>query len=105
MANIAVRLELPPAVIVEGAAAKLVIVGVDAAFTIREIVVVTDKVPEVPLMVTVNVPVAAVLPAVRVSVLVPVVKLGLNDAVTPAGKSEAVRLTLPVNPFSPVTAI
>ena len=34
--------------------------------------------------------------AVSVSKLVPVVGLGLNDAVTPLGNPDAARLTLPV---------
>jgi len=50
-------------------------------------------------MVTVNVPVDAVPPAVRVSVLVLVVLLGLKDAVTPVGRPEADKLTLALKPF------
>ena len=44
-------------------------------------------------------PVVAVLLAVSVSVLVLVVLPGLNDAVTPLGRTEVARLTLPVKPF------
>jgi hypothetical protein len=47
----------------------------------------------------------AVLLVVKVNVLTVSVEPGLKDAVTPAGRPEAVRLTLPVNPFSPVTVI
>ena len=65
----------------------------------REIVVVFVRLPEVPVMVTVAVPTAAVLLAVSVSVLVLVVLLGLNEAVTPAGKPDADKLTLPLKPF------
>ena len=64
----------------------------------REIIVVFVKLPEVPVMVTGNVPTAAVPAAVRVRVLVVAVGLGLNDAVTPAGRPDADKLTLPLNP-------
>jgi hypothetical protein len=37
--------------------------------------------------------------AVSVSVLVAVAGLGLNDAVTPPGRPDADRLTLPLKPF------
>ena len=61
------------------------------------------KMPEVPVMVTVTVPVAAVLLAVSVNVLVLVVLPGLNDAVTPLGRPDADKLTLPLKPFCGVT--
>ncbi len=54
---------------------------------------------DVPVMVTVAGPVVAVLVAVSVNVLALLVLLGFNDAVTPAGKPEADRLTLPLKPF------
>jgi hypothetical protein len=66
-------------------------------------VVVLVKLPEVPVTVTVTEPVVAVLLAVSVKVLLPVVLLGLKDAVTPEGKPEADKLTLPVKPFTGVT--
>ena len=69
------------------------------------IVAVRVKLPEVPVMVTVNVPVVAVLLAVSANVLVAVAGFGLNDAVTPLGRPDADRLTLPLNPFSGVTVI
>jgi hypothetical protein len=50
-------------------------------------------------------PVVAVLAAVRVSVLVPVVLVGLKLAVTPLGRPEADRLTDPVKPFLGVTVM
>ena len=56
-----------------------------------------------PLIVTVKVPVAAVPLAVSVSVLVPVVLVGLNDAVTPLGRPDAVKPTLPLKPPAPLT--
>jgi hypothetical protein len=50
-------------------------------------------------MVTVAVPVAAVPLAVSVRVLLPVVVVGLKDAVTPVGRPEADRATLPAKLF------
>ena len=57
------------------------------------------KLPDVPVTVTVTVPVTAVLLAANVKVLVLVVPLGLNEAVTPLGKPVAVKLTLLLKPF------
>ncbi len=57
------------------------------------------KLPDVPVMVTMTVPVAAVLVADSVSVLVLVVLLGLNDAVTPLGSPDADKSTFPLKPF------
>jgi len=62
-------------------------------------VVELDKFPHVPVMVTVAVPVAAVLLAVSVKVLVPEVLLGLNDAVTPLGRPDADSPTVPLKPL------
>ena len=75
------------------------------AVTVSESAVVFDKLPEVPVMVTVDVPVVAVAFAVSVNVLVLVVLLGLKEAVTPLGRPEADKLTLPVKPFCAATVI
>jgi hypothetical protein len=72
---------------------------------VTEIVVVFVKLPEIPVTVTVTVPVAAVLLAVSVNALVLDVLLGLNDAVRPLGRPEADKLTLPLKPFSGVTVM
>jgi hypothetical protein len=56
-------------------------------------------------MVTVLVPVVAVLLAVKVSVLVPVAGFGLNDAVTPVPAPEAERVTAPEKPLDGVMVI
>jgi len=67
--------------------------------TARESGVLCDKPPETPVTVTLKVPRAAVLLAVRASVLVLAVLPGLNDAVTPLGRPDADKLTLPLKPF------
>jgi len=61
------------------------------------------RLPDVPVIVTVAGATAAPVLAARVKVLVPVVLAGLNEAVTPVGRPEAVNATLPVNPFAGVT--
>ena len=75
-----------------------------AAVTVNAICVVAESPPELPLMVTVVGP-PAVAPAVadRVRVLLPVAGLGLNEALTPAGKPEAENVTAPANPFAGIT--
>ena len=48
-------------------------------------------------------PVVAALVAVSVNALVPVVLVGLKEALTPLGRPKADKLTLPVKPFCGVT--
>jgi hypothetical protein len=71
--------------------------------TVRLIEVDAVRVLEVPLIVTVYVPVAAVLAAVRVTTLELVVGLVAKVAVAPSGKPEAESVTLPLNPPLPLT--
>jgi hypothetical protein len=68
-------------------------------------VVVCVRLPEAPWITIENVPIGALLAADKVSVLVAVVLLGLKDAVTPRGRPEADKLTLPAKPFCGVTVI
>src|ERR1700743_8822 len=75
------------------------------ATTLRGMVVVTVRLPEVPVMVSVLVPPGAEALALTVSVVVPDVGLGEKDAVTPLGRPETARLTLPVNPYSGATVM
>ena len=63
------------------------------------------RLPELPMIVTETVPIAAVPLAVNVNVLVVLAGFGLNDAVTPLGRPDADKLTLPLNPFCGVTVI
>jgi hypothetical protein len=73
-----------------------------AAFSVKLIVVVLNSVPDVPVMLTMEVPIAAELLAARVNVLVPAMLCGPNVAVTPGGRPEAVNTTAPANPPSGV---
>ena len=75
------------------------------AVTVKATVVVFVRLPEVPVTTTEKVPVVAVLLAVSVTVLDVVAGFVLNDAVTPLGRPEADKLTLPVKPFCGVTLI
>jgi hypothetical protein len=77
-----------------------------AAVTVRAMVVVSVKAPEVPVMVTVvGPPVVAKALAVRVSKLLPVVGFVAKPAVTPLGRPDAARETLPEKPPTSVTEI
>jgi hypothetical protein len=59
----------------------------------------------VPVIVTVAVPMAAVLLVVNVNLLVVVAGFELNDALTPLGRPEADKVTPPLKPFCGVTVI
>jgi hypothetical protein len=83
---------------------EMVKFGVAPGFTTVSVtVVVWLSVPEVPVIVTVEVPAAAVELTANVTVLVDVVGFVPKLAVTPAGNPEADTLTLPVNPPEGVT--
>ena len=73
--------------------------------TVNATVVLAVRLPEVPLIVTVDVPTVAELLAVSVSTLDAVVGFVENDAVTPIGRPEAARVTVPVNPFRSATVM
>ena len=74
-------------------------------FTVRVILVWFVKLPEEPVTVTLTVPMAAVLVAVSVNVLVLPVVPGLKDPVTPLGRPETDKPTFPVKPFTGVMII
>ncbi len=86
----------------ETAAAVGASVKLGGGFTVSAIVVEAVRLPEVPVTVTVAMPVVAVLDAVNVSTLEPVAGLVPKLAATPLGKPVAVSVTLPVKPFAPV---
>ena len=79
--------------------------GVADELTVRARVVVAARLPEVPVIVTVEDPVVAVAAAVRVITLVPVVGFVPKAAVTPLGRPDATRVTLPANPFTSCTVM
>ncbi len=72
--------------------------------TLRVTLVVWTRVPLVPVIVSVKVPVAAVLegPTVRVELPEPVTVVVLNLACVPDGNPLTLSVTVPVNPFSAV---
>jgi hypothetical protein len=95
----------PPPCVVESVGADGAIVklgGGTLALTVRAMEVAAVRAPEVPVMVTVAVPVAAVLLAENVSALEVVAGLVAKVAVTPLGRPLAARVTAPANPFAPV---
>ena len=73
--------------------------------TVREIVTEWVKLPDVPVILTVNVPVVAVLLALKVAVLVVVEGFGLNEADTPVGRVDVENVTLLLKPFVGLTVI
>jgi hypothetical protein len=96
---------LPCLTVTDVGEALIVKLGVPPELTVSEMVVVATRLPEVPVIVTVDVPVVAVALAVKLSELVVLVGFGLNAAVTPLGRPEAARLTLPLNPPWSVTVM
>ena len=108
-AMVIVLLPLEPCVTVrllgEAESVKLGCGGGAVPFTVRLMFVVCVRLPDVPVTVTVTVPVVAVLLAANVSVLEPVAGLGLNEAVTPPGKPELDKETLLLKPFAGVMVI
>jgi hypothetical protein len=74
-------------------------VKLGAGFTVTATVVVAVRLPDVPVTVTAVVPVLAVVLAMNVSTLLPVVGFVPNAAVTPLGNPDADSVTPPLNPF------
>jgi hypothetical protein len=101
-AIVSVRL-LPGATVSE--AAEGLSVKLPAPVTVRVIAVVAVRLPEVPVIVTVDVPSAAVLLVVNVTTLEVEDEAGLKDAVTPPGNPEVVKATAPENGLTSVTVI
>jgi hypothetical protein len=72
---------------------------------VRVIPVVFVRLPDEPVTVILTVPIAAVLDAVSVSVLVLAVVPGLKEPVTPLGRPDTDNVVFPLKPFSGVTVI
>jgi hypothetical protein len=104
MVIVLVPLAPPLAMLTADGAAERVKLCTEAV-TVRLMVVLPVVLPDTPEIVTVTVPAAALEVADRVRVLVLEVGFGLNDAVTPLGKPEADRVTLPLKPPTSVTVI
>ena len=85
--------------------AEDLIVKFGGVFTLRLILTRFVRLPETPVTVTTDVPTTAVEPAVRVNTLVPLVLVGLKDAVTPVGIPVAVNATVPAKPLVGFTVI
>lgn len=71
----------------------------------RETVVALVKLPEEPVTVTVAVPGVAVLDTDRVRTVLVVTGFDPKAALTPVGNPDAVRVTLPLKPFSGFTVM
>src|SRR5260370_447629 len=74
-------------------------------FTVRETGTVWVKSSDDTVLVAVEGPVVVVEIPVKLTVLDPVVLAGLKDEVTPLGRPDAGKLTLPLKPFSGFTVI
>jgi hypothetical protein len=106
LTSVTVIVSVPPLpCITDRVGAEVLRVNPPGVVTVRAIVVVSVRAPEVPVIVTVAGPVVAVALAVSVRTLVEVVGLVPNTAVTPLGRPDAASVTLPVNPFTPATLI
>jgi hypothetical protein len=73
--------------------------------TVNWTAVLAVKAPEVPVIVTVDIPVAAALLALNVRRLDAAAGFVANEAVTPLGRPEAARLTFPAKPPKSATVM
>jgi hypothetical protein len=74
-------------------------VAVLAAVTVRPIATVLLRLPDLPVMVTVDVPMGAEPVAASERTQLAVVAPALNDSTTPLGRPEMLNVTVPVKPF------
>jgi hypothetical protein len=72
---------------------------------VRLILTECDRPPDLPLTLTLKVPVDAELLTVNVNVLLDVEGFGLKAAVTPVGRLDPEKVTLPLKPFVGLMAI
>lgn len=98
--SVTVPVEDPrPPTTLEGLRVREETVGRGIGWTVRISVVLLCRLPDVPVRVTVNVPVVADPLAEKISVLLVAAGLVPNEALTPLERPEATRLTLLVKPF------
>jgi hypothetical protein len=97
LAPLAPGLRLTPAGV-----AERVKLGVEVRVIVSAIPTFPVRLPEVPVIATEDVLAAALLAAVKVTLLLPAV-VAPKVAVTPAGRPLTQRLTVPLNPFCPLT--
>jgi len=92
---------MPPTTLV-GFSVSEETVGRGGGVTVSVIVVVFVEVPDVPVIVRLNVPVGVVLAVVTVIVEEPepLTEVGLNVALAPDGSPLALKVTAPANPFT-----
>jgi hypothetical protein len=82
-----------------------VIVNDGPGVTVSATAVEAISVPDTPLIVTVDIPAAALVAAVKVTTLEAVAGLVANTAVTPAGRPDADNMTGPLKPLVPLIVI
>lgn len=96
---------LPRAMVREFGESERLKSGCGPGVIVSETVVACKRLPDVPVTVMVNVPTVAVDVADNRRVLVVAAGLGLNEAVTPVGMPDAVKLTLLEKPFTGLTVM
>jgi len=96
---------LPRAMVRELGESERLKSGCGPGVIVSDTAVLCERLPDVPVMVIVNVPTAAVDEAVKRRVLEVAVGFGPKEAVTPVGIPYAVKLTLPEKPFPALTVI
>lgn len=96
---------LPRAMVRELGESERLKSGCGPGVIVSDTVVLCERLPDVPVMVIVNVPTVAMDEADKRRVLEVAVGFGLKEAVTPVGIPDAVKLTLPEKLFTGLTVM